>query len=231
MNDKLNRYTKPKSLDIKALVKLATQQITKADRNAYHALCRTERTEHSEFTNEMSNRAHESPQATNNGKSRTTGQHGRIRLNRCVMNSNWGLNNRYFLKLYAKREQEIQSGTDSSGSRISSRDLLCIVLASAMGLFAGWLDMHDTEVAVTILALMIFGLLLGLIQPSTPWRWAVLIAIGLPIMTLAAIKFDFRSAEPVKFDFRGTLVALVFASMGAYIGAFIRHIKRNLTNH
>jgi hypothetical protein len=39
---------------------------------ACHALCRTGRTEHSEFTNEMSNRAHESLQATNNGKARST---------------------------------------------------------------------------------------------------------------------------------------------------------------
>jgi hypothetical protein len=48
----------------------ATRQITEADRDACHVLCRTERTEHSEFTNEMSNRAHESPQVTNNGKAR-----------------------------------------------------------------------------------------------------------------------------------------------------------------
>jgi len=36
------------------------------------ALYRTERTEQREFTNEMSNRAHESPQVTNNGKFRAT---------------------------------------------------------------------------------------------------------------------------------------------------------------
>ena len=45
--------------------------IIKADLNAWHALCRTERTEKSEFTNEMSNRAHKSPQVTNNNKART----------------------------------------------------------------------------------------------------------------------------------------------------------------
>ena len=50
----------------------AVEQTTNAERNACHALCRTERTEQSEFTNEMSNRAHESPQVTNNGKSRAT---------------------------------------------------------------------------------------------------------------------------------------------------------------
>jgi hypothetical protein len=47
-------------------------QINKADRNACHGLCRTERTEQSEFTNEMSNRVHESTQVTNKRKSRAT---------------------------------------------------------------------------------------------------------------------------------------------------------------
>ena len=50
----------------------AVEQIIKADREACHALCRTERTEQSEFTNEMSIRAHESPQVTNYGKARAT---------------------------------------------------------------------------------------------------------------------------------------------------------------
>jgi len=40
--------------------------------HACHALCGTERTEHSEFTNEMSSRAHEAPKVTNNGKARAT---------------------------------------------------------------------------------------------------------------------------------------------------------------
>ena len=108
----------------------------------------------------------------------------------------------------------------------SSRDLACTALSLALGLFTGWLDLHVTEVIVTILALVTSGLLLGLVQPSAAWRWAILIAIGLPIMELVAIKFSMQTAEPARLDLLIALVALVFALLGAYTGVLIRYIMR-----
>lgn len=124
-------------------------------------------------------------------------------------------------------DQEIQSGNKTSTLWRSPRDLACTALAVALGLVVGWLDLHVTEVSVTILALMTFGLLLGLIQPAAAWRWALLIAIELPIMAIGAIKLGLRTVEPVQPDLRITLVALVFALLGAYIGAFIPYIMRS----
>ena len=115
----------------------------------------------------------------------------------------------------------------TSTSWHSPRDLACTVLALILGLVAGWLDMHVTEVVVTILALMTFGLLLGLIQPAAAWRWSLLIAVGLPIMAVGAIKFGMKTEEPPQLDPLIILVALGFALLGAYIGVFIRYIMRN----
>lgn len=123
-------------------------------------------------------------------------------------------------------DQENHFGNKTSTSWRSSRDLACTALALALGLVVGWLDLHVTELIVTILALLTFGMLLGLVQPTAEWRWAVLIAIGLPIMELIAIKFSMQTAEPVQLDLRITMVALVFALMGAYIGVIIRYIIR-----
>ena len=123
-------------------------------------------------------------------------------------------------------DQKDQSGNKTSTSWRSPRDLACIGLAVALGLVVGWLDLHVTEVVVTILALLTFGMLLGLIQPTAAWRWALLIAIGLPIMSIAAIKFGWRTAEPVQLDLRVTIVVLLFALLGVYIGVFIRYIMR-----
>jgi hypothetical protein len=108
----------------------------------------------------------------------------------------------------------------------SPRNLACTVLAVVLGLVAGWIDLHVTEVVVTILALFTFGLLPGLIQPTAAWRWSLLIAIGLPFMAIGAITFGLRTPEPVHVDFRITLVALVFALVGAYTGVFIRYMIR-----
>lgn len=105
----------------------------------------------------------------------------------------------------------------------SSRDLACLALAVTLGLIVGWLDLHVTEVIVTIIALLTFGLLLGLVQPTGAWRWALLIAIGLPIMELIAKNFNLQTAEPVRFDISITIVALAFALLGTYLGVFIRY--------
>lgn len=121
-------------------------------------------------------------------------------------------------------EQEKNLDDTTSTSWRSTRDLVCTAMAVAIGLVAGWIDLHVTEVIVTILTLLTSGLLLGLVQPKAAWRWAILIAIGLPIMEFIAIKFGLQTAEPVHPDFRIVLPALVFTMLGAYVGVFIRYL-------
>ena len=104
----------------------------------------------------------------------------------------------------------------------SPYDLFCTVLAFALGLGTGWLDLHATEVVVTIVALLAAGMLLGLLQPRGAWRWAALLAIGLPILEASALLTGMRTAEPVKLDPRIALVALLFALVGSYSGAVVR---------
>ncbi len=101
-------------------------------------------------------------------------------------------------------------------------DLFCTMLAFALGLCVGWLDLHTTEVSVTIVALLAAGLLLGLLQPAAAWRWGVLLAIGLPALEAIAMLSGMRTAEPVKLDPRIALVALAFALVGSYSGALVR---------
>ena len=112
----------------------------------------------------------------------------------------------------------------------SPYDLACTAGALLLGLFVGWLDLHVTEVLVTILALMTAGSVIGFLQPIAPWRWPVLIAIGLPIMATVAIVTGMQTAEPVHPDVRIALVALAFALLGSYAGAFIRRTVRALTS-
>jgi hypothetical protein len=95
-------------------------------------------------------------------------------------------------------------------------------LAAAFGLGIGWLDLHTTEVVVTIVALLAGGTLLGLLQPKAAWRWAVLISLGLPVMAAVATLTGMHTPEPVHLDPRVWLVALGFALAGAYAGALIR---------
>ncbi len=97
----------------------------------------------------------------------------------------------------------------------SPTDLACTALAVFLGLGIGWLDLHVTEVVVTIVSLLAVGMVLGLLQPFAAWRWALLIALGLPMMATVALLAGMRTAEPVHLDAAITLVALAFALVGS----------------
>lgn len=101
---------------------------------------------------------------------------------------------------------------------------LVAVLAVVLGLGVGWLDLHTTEVAVTILPLLLASLLLGLLQPVAAWRWALLLALGLPVMAVVALLLKVVTTEPIQLNPRITLVALAFALVGCYLGVAIRRL-------
>ncbi len=111
----------------------------------------------------------------------------------------------------------------------SRRNVICTVLAVALGLGIGWLDLHTTEVIVTILALLLAGLFLGLLQPRAAWRWAVLLAFGLHAMEVVGNLLRFRTSEPIRLDPRIVMVALAFALAGCYSGVVFRRIVARLT--
>jgi len=111
----------------------------------------------------------------------------------------------------------------------SGPNAICTALAVAMGLGIGWLDLHVTEVFLTILALLLAGLLLGLLRPTGAWRWAVLLALGLPAMAVVGRLLRVRTAEPIRLDPRIALVALAFALVGCYGGVVVRRILARLT--
>jgi len=111
----------------------------------------------------------------------------------------------------------------------SRRNATCTALAVAIGLGIGWLDLHTTEVLVTILSLCLAGLLLGLLQPRAAWRWAVLLALGLPLMAVLGRLLHLRTAEPIRLDPRIALLASAFALGGCYGGVAVRRIVARLT--
>ena len=107
-------------------------------------------------------------------------------------------------------------------------DVVWIVLAVAAGLGIGWLDLHTTEVIVTVVSLLATGMALGLLQPKAAWRWAALITVGLPMMAVAAKLSAMHTAEPMQLDPKVWLVALVFALLGTYTGAFVRRVAHKV---
>ena len=108
-------------------------------------------------------------------------------------------------------------------------DIACTVFAVILGFAIGWLDLHITEVLVTIVSLLGSSLILGFIQPVSAWRWALFIAIGLPMMVTIALVTGMQTAEPAQLDVRIALVAFTFTFLGSYVGVFLRRTIRALT--
>ena len=128
-----------------------------------------------------------------------------------------------------KMEHNNQSGKSILTSWRSPYDIICTFIAIIFGLIIGWLDLHTTEVTVTIVSLFIAGSFLGILQPTAAWRWAILIVFCLPAMVLYAQLIDMQTAEPTQLDVRIIIVTLIITLFGSYIGVFIRKALRGLT--
>jgi hypothetical protein len=118
----------------------------------------------------------------------------------------------------------------SAASWRSGHNPVYAALAGAIGLGIGWLDLHTTEVIVTILALLSAGLLLGLLQPVAAWRWALLVAVGLPVVAGIGQLLGVDTVEPIRLDPRVALLALAVGLVGCYTGVLIRRIARFTTS-
>lgn len=109
----------------------------------------------------------------------------------------------------------------------STLTTLAIALSVALAVGIGWLDLYTTEVTVTILALLLAGLVLGLLQPGGAWRWAVILALGLPAAETVGRLLRVRTPEPIRLDPRIALVAFAFALVGCYTGVAFRRLRES----
>lgn len=100
-----------------------------------------------------------------------------------------------------------------------------VLLAVVLSLSIGWLDLHTTEVVVTIVPLLLAGFVLGMVQPAAAWRWALLLAAGLPAVALVARVLAVSTAEPSRLDPRIAVAAFVFALVGCYVAVAIRSLR------
>jgi len=67
------------------------------------------------------------------------------------------------------------------------------------------------------------------VQPRAPWRWALLIALGLPVVAVAARFAAVATPEPIRLDPLVAVVAAAFALVGSYAGALVRRALGPIT--
>jgi hypothetical protein len=86
--------------------------------------------------------------------------------------------------------------------------------AVVLGLLIAWVDTWPTwdDTGITVAALFLACAGFGAIRPAHAWRWALLVGIWIPLLNIAL------------HQNYGSLLALVFAGLGAYAGAFARRL-------
>ena len=95
-----------------------------------------------------------------------------------------------------------------------------------MGLFFGWVNQRVDDALLTSLCILAFSMLLGVWKKDHPWRWGVLVWIGVPIV-LAYYQFVVRWPHDRSHVYAAFLQILA-GSAGSFGGHFMREMIDNV---
>lgn len=89
-------------------------------------------------------------------------------------------------------------------------------LAVLLGLAAGFLEITISDLLVTAVFVMFATMVLGFARPQRAWRWAIIVAVFVPIVRLAAYVFLNQHAD--RAQVLESALGFVTGTVGAYAG-------------
>ena len=99
---------------------------------------------------------------------------------------------------------------------------ICLAIALAAGVFAGWVDFNNDEPQAAVLVILVVTFLLGIVQPGKAWLWAVIAAVCLPGVYLFARALGYHPVNSPSPGWYASLLALIPAFIGGYAGTLVR---------
>ena len=112
-----------------------------------------------------------------------------------------------------------QTGSDTSSHPTG---VLAYPIALLLGLFAGWVNQTVDDALLTALCVLAFSMFLGVWKRQRPWRWVLLVWIGVPLV-LAYYHFVVRWPHD-RGQVYGAFLQLLAASAGSFGGHFMREM-------
>ena len=106
------------------------------------------------------------------------------------------------------------------------RDIGFYVFAVGAGILAGWVDLKVNDLLFTALLVTGACMLLGVMRPSRPWRWVVIVGTFVPIVEL--VGYLALSAKPYRAEVYESILAFLPGIAGAYGGALMRRAIGNI---
>ena len=89
-----------------------------------------------------------------------------------------------------------------------------LIGAAALGMAVAWVDSRPTwdDTGITVGVILLSCAILGAVSPKHAWQWALAVGLWLPLI------------EVLHMHNYGSLLALVPAFIGAYLGAGLRSV-------
>jgi len=109
---------------------------------------------------------------------------------------------------------------------LPSTSVVVYLIAFALGLFSGWVNQKVDDALLTALCVLAFAMFLGVWKKERPWRWVLLVWIGVPIV-LAYYHFVVRWPHD-RGQVYGAFLQLLAASAGGFGGHFMRQMIDNV---
>ena len=109
-------------------------------------------------------------------------------------------------------------------TRARTNGLIC-TFAVGCGLSSGWVNQTVDDALLTALCMVGFAMLFGVWKPQRPWRWVLLVWIGVPLM-MAYYQFVMKWPHD-----RGQVYAAFLQVLAASAGGFGGHFMRNMVEN
>ncbi len=128
-------------------------------------------------------------------------------------------------------EHSLPADTAVSAKKLTSSNsaartgILVSLIAVALGLFSGWVNQVADDALLTSLCVLAFSMLMGVWKKDRPWRWVVMVWIGVPIV-LAYYQFVVRWPHD-----RSQVYAAFLQILAASAGGFGGHFMREMIEH
>ena len=94
------------------------------------------------------------------------------------------------------------------------------LLAVGFGLFTGWVNQVVDDALLTALCVLAFTMFLSVWKASHPWRWGLLVWIGVPLV-LGYYQFIVKWPHD-RGQVYGAFIQVLSASAGCFGGYFMR---------
>ncbi len=106
---------------------------------------------------------------------------------------------------------------------MSIRSMRTLMLVLGFAAITGYLDVHATEVIVSLTCILLFSFIAGMLQPKGAWRWAILIGLSIPVSYFITFALGQRAVDAPRYPI--TLVVLVIpALIATYFGVLVNRI-------